>query len=148
MEEQCTGNTQRRSPPAAGVTAGASLFLTRQQTLNNVHTKNTTNGMQKSTAAHQSTHALPPVVLLLSSPTLLHITPHAGKSPVNGYTAAETHRQVQLLDANQSAIAPGTRNATPLTDCTPPTSRPQNVDEANRELKLFSQKQPQPESCA
>ncbi|RNC32182.1 exo-alpha-sialidase [Trypanosoma cruzi] len=41
MEEQCTGNTQRRSPPeeAAGATAGALLFVTRQQTLNNVHTQ-------------------------------------------------------------------------------------------------------------
>ncbi|RNC56401.1 hypothetical protein TcCL_ESM06045 [Trypanosoma cruzi] len=66
MDEQCTGNTQRLPPAPAGATAGASLFLTCRQTPNDAHAKNTTSGMQKSTTALRCTHALPPVVLLLS----------------------------------------------------------------------------------
>ncbi|EAN80752.1 hypothetical protein Tc00.1047053460061.10, partial [Trypanosoma cruzi] len=83
MKEQCTGNTQRLPPPpAAGVTAGASLFLfTHQRTPNDAHAKNTNSGMQKSTTTLRRTHALPPVVLLFSLPAHPHITPHSRRIP-------------------------------------------------------------------
>ncbi|RNC34052.1 hypothetical protein TcCL_Unassigned03192, partial [Trypanosoma cruzi] len=108
-------------PPAVKATAGASLFVTLQQTQQRPSKKH----KQREAKGHSRTSQHPCAVasrIAVVSTAHPHITPHAGKSPVNGYTAAVPRRQVQLLEANQSAIVPGTRNATPLTDCTPTTS--------------------------
>ncbi|RNC36574.1 exo-alpha-sialidase [Trypanosoma cruzi] len=64
--------------------------------------------MQKSKTALRRAHALPPVLLLLSPPTLplrrRRTSPRtAGGSPAVKYTAWEKLRHVQLLDGKQSA---------------------------------------------
>ncbi|RNC55084.1 exo-alpha-sialidase [Trypanosoma cruzi] len=76
--------------------------------------------MQKNTVALRSTHALPPVVLLLSLPThplLRHrrTSPSTGgETPVGEFTARKALRHVQQLGRNQSALAQGTLNNTHL----------------------------------
>ncbi|ESS56901.1 hypothetical protein TCDM_12455 [Trypanosoma cruzi Dm28c] len=63
-EEQCTGNTQRLpTATAAGVTAGALLFVTLQHKPSSTHThEKTTSEMQRSTTVLRSNKALPPAV--------------------------------------------------------------------------------------
>ncbi|RNC52488.1 exo-alpha-sialidase [Trypanosoma cruzi] len=75
-EKQCTGNTQRRSPPAAaGVTAGASLFAARHHTTKKAHTQIDWRNAKEHDRPPQH-RRLQPVVLQLP-PKNSEITPHS-----------------------------------------------------------------------
>ncbi|ESS63140.1 hypothetical protein TCDM_09099 [Trypanosoma cruzi Dm28c] len=79
--EQCTGNTQRRSPPAAGAAAGASLF-TRQHTPSNPNTQSNRRDAREHDRPLQSPRAVTSHFTVLPSgapapqPPQTHITQH------------------------------------------------------------------------
>ncbi|KAF5217405.1 hypothetical protein ECC02_009706 [Trypanosoma cruzi] len=111
--------------------------------------------MQKGTAALRCAHALPPVLLLLSPPALplrhRHTPPRtAGGSPVDGSTAWEKLRHVQLPEGKQSALVPGTLNAhtTHLPACRHLHARNTSTRQIAVSRPPSSQKPPQPQSCA
>ncbi|RNC32332.1 hypothetical protein TcCL_Unassigned05067 [Trypanosoma cruzi] len=130
MDEQCTGNTQRLTPAAAGVTAGVSLF-TRQHTPSDTHTQNNRQNAKGYNRPLQSPRAAASrLIRVPPSHTLRHwrTSPRtAGGSPVDVSKAAVMRRQLQLLSKNPSAHVPGTQNATPPTGRTLPTSHPQHI---------------------
>ncbi|EKG05299.1 hypothetical protein TCSYLVIO_003627 [Trypanosoma cruzi] len=129
MEEQRTGNTQRLPPPAAGVTAGAQLFVTHRATP--THEKNNQREAKEHNRPSKHRHAAARRLILVPSSHPLRrwrTSPRTdGGSPVDVSTAAVISRQLQLPSKNPSAHVPGTQNATPLTGRTPPTSRPQRI---------------------
>ncbi|ESS55591.1 hypothetical protein TCDM_12927 [Trypanosoma cruzi Dm28c] len=90
-EDQCTGNTQRRSSPAAaGATPGTSLFVTRQHTLNNALTKRKTSKIKKHSRPSRHTRAAASRFTLVSSNAPAH-RPAQPENPPSAYEQREEH---------------------------------------------------------
>ncbi|ESS62483.1 hypothetical protein TCDM_09849 [Trypanosoma cruzi Dm28c] len=109
-EEKCTGNTQRLPPIAAGVTAGVSLFTTRQHTPSNTHTQNNQRDAKGHGRSFQSPRAASSRFTVLSSSS--HHPARPNNPSAYKPTAGDTHRHLQLLIGNQSTVFPGTLSHT------------------------------------
>ncbi|ESS58873.1 hypothetical protein TCDM_12349 [Trypanosoma cruzi Dm28c] len=97
-EEQCTGNTQRLPPAAAGATAGV-LFLTRRHTPSSAHAKTQPAECKKAQpplAASNTRFRRPFCFCLLQRRRTSPRT--AGGCFVAKSTAAVPRRQLQLLE--------------------------------------------------